>query len=875
MKLRNAGRWILAGALTAVLVVHCGGESPEPFTYSIEPSLAAGFPEYRESERGDRPLVASRDRNGVVSVFVANEVILGPASQAELDALLARYNGTVIETNAIPAPPARLGVTLTPEEMAPTEYVIRLDPSAVTLETFVEDAEAAGFEGERALSSEGGAKLMALLMRERRQGAEVSPNYVYFPGSPMLIATEEHPAGGGFLNAFSWPSSGLRFDATMAGSKSGVLEAWQFLRAHGIERRVNVAIIDDGFWLDNQGFPGSVLASGISDLHEGPPPAQYDFDGDDNLAGGPNPAKCTGGNPCPWHGNDSASVATAMADNQYGAAGTGGWVSNPILFKTDLTRSEVRRAVRTAVAWGADVVSMSFSGHCNLDCAMWPGTAGIEIWAAAQTKKTVFIACAGNDDHELGDLDVYPCQVLGVICVGALNDGSNTRAGFSNYGTGVDIYAPTNIATTPNPASQPNLSSGGGTSASAPFVAGIAAMMKAIDPALDSAQVWQMLKESAWTDSPDSRVGRYVNAFAAVKAAAGNALPPDPLEPNDTKWGASKATLNQPHMELTIRPGDSDFFRFELQDYAEVAIELQYMAGLGFLGATLLENDDQGPPVEQLVTTTNLGKTYRMKLMPPGLYRFRVGGTALNHYHMAVNAYPKALEPDEFEVNDTFFSAALPAHGSHLVNLHVDSDTDFYRFEVPTLALLEEFEFAIVFADSGPLGVNFLKLGTSPTPGTVLNLNQPGIYTAQVSGPKATRYVFSLGRRASRDLLPDFPTPVEDYSVLDPTDSLLRWLLGDVEGFVFTQSASNLRAYEGLELVGEGLSVTLFNAEGAVIAEGEKLTGPDAGVGQQLSFENTVKDAMYVLLVEREGAGAMPEGAVRPMIEYRLSWTSY
>lgn len=283
----RAGWPVVALALVAMTMVQCTRDAREPFTWAIEPSLADDFPEFRQSEKGDRPLAGAQDENGLLSVFVANEVVLSPAGEAELAAFLARYGGTVIETNAIPQPPPGLDVSLTAEEMAPTEYAIRLDPGVMTLDTFAEDGRAAGFHGNRTFSSEEGAKLMALILRELRGGAEISPNYVFFPAAQLLTATEEHPQGSSFLDAFSWTQ--LRFASTMTGSKSSVLEAWQFVRAHGIERRVNVAIIDVGFWLDNEGKPGSVLASGVSDLHGSLAPDQYDFNGDDFLAGGPNP----------------------------------------------------------------------------------------------------------------------------------------------------------------------------------------------------------------------------------------------------------------------------------------------------------------------------------------------------------------------------------------------------------------------------------------------------------------------------------------------------------------------------------------------------------------------------------------------------------
>ena len=45
--------------------------------------------------------------------------------------------------------------------------------------------------------------------------------------------------------------------------------------------------------------------------------------------------------------------------------------------------------------------------------------------------------------------------------------------------------------------------------------------MKAIDPALTSEQVRNILRDTGWTDSPDPKVFRYVNALEAVPFEAG------------------------------------------------------------------------------------------------------------------------------------------------------------------------------------------------------------------------------------------------------------------------------------------------------------------------------------------------------------------
>lgn len=858
--------------VAGLFALGCGTDkttATEPFTYAIDPAVGDGIPAERESDRGNRPLTAAADRDGVVSVFVANEVVLAGVTPVEVDEFVSRHGGVVIETDAIPDPPAHLDIPLSDADKAPTEYVVRVDPSDFSLDDFIRDSEAAGFEGDRTFASETGARLSALIASEIRNGINASPNYVFLPDGEMLFGTQEHPQGMGFLDAFTMAP--LRFDDSLAGNNSSVLQAWQFVSAHGIERRVNVAIIDGGFWLDNQGFPGSVLPSGVSDFHGSIAPDQYDFDGDDYLAGGPNPASCTGGAPCPWHGNNSASVAAAFADNQYGSAGTGGWVSNSMMFRTNYTRAQVRRAVRTASKWGADVVSMSFGGDCNLDCIAYPGTAGFFIlWE--QNQGLVFVASAGNDNRNVDVKKVYPCLVPGVICVGALNNNNNGRASFSNFGSGVDLFAPTNIASTPNPATMPALDSAGGTSASAPFVAGVAAMMKAIDPSLTSEGTRTLLRDTAWPGSSSSFVSRRLNALNAVKAAANQMLPTDPLEPNDLPSSANVITTPAFTSPLTIYP-DSDYFFFQLNDYATVDVDLIYMAGLGKVTTFFVNDGQTSAPSGLSIVPYDIGTLRRYDLLGPGSYRLGVGADALNLYQLSVRASDVALPADLFEVNDTLPTAAPVAGGSYSVTLHVDADVDYYAFSVATASPIGSYTFALGSSDVGPLSLYLYKdgAGVGPVGPTKVSLDQLGSYVVRVTGVGRTRYDFKLGFQVDPDLFV-LAVPVEELWLIDPTTAIDRVLLGERDGLVFAQDATTLSRYQAIQISGEGVKATLYDDQGNVVTEGTLVFSPEAGSYERVGFEDTSAGKTYVLLIER--TEVLPDNALLPALDYALRWSA-
>lgn len=149
------------------------------------------------------------------------------------------------------------------------------------------------------------------------------------------------------------------------------------------------------------------------------------------------------------------------------------------------------------------------------------------IYAAADHCRTnhdaLLVHAAGNDQQYIvGDNDLDS-----IIFVGAtLPD--DTRAGFSNFGPLVDLWAPGNEIAAP--------AEGGGwtpsfrgTSAAAPIVAGVAALIWSVDPELSPDEVEAILKQSCDQVPSLDELGGYgrVNALEALKIAAGiNTLPP-------------------------------------------------------------------------------------------------------------------------------------------------------------------------------------------------------------------------------------------------------------------------------------------------------------------------------------------------------------
>ena len=169
--------------------------------------------------------------------------------------------------------------------------------------------------------------------------------------------------------------------------------------------------------------------------------------------------------------------------------------------------------VADGIVWaadnGADVINLSLGG---------PGSSTLLTAAVdhARSLGVTVIAAAGNSNTST---PFYPAATRGVIGVSAV-DSSRARAGFSNYGSYVDIAAPGVGIVSSYPSGYASLS---GTSMASPHVAGVAALVEAAAPGLTPAQVERVLAGST-TDlgvtGRDQLFGHgLVDAVRAVQAA--------------------------------------------------------------------------------------------------------------------------------------------------------------------------------------------------------------------------------------------------------------------------------------------------------------------------------------------------------------------
>lgn len=224
------------------------------------------------------------------------------------------------------------------------------------------------------------------------------------------------------------------------------------------------------------------------------------------------------------HGTSVVGIIGAIKDNNEGIAGVApGCRIIPIRAFGQLPYSSnhVVNSIDWAVSHGADVINCSnggFPSNDNIISAINRATT-----EGRDGKGCIVVVSAGNQRSSL----TFPATLSNVISVGACRH-SGYRLADSNYGPGLDVVAPgENIVTTDiigaegynisgnsqYPADLPNLSYTryfDGTSAAAPHVSGIAALILSEYPDLTESQVRRAIelgctRPSGYSYSNDNR----------------------------------------------------------------------------------------------------------------------------------------------------------------------------------------------------------------------------------------------------------------------------------------------------------------------------------------------------------------------------------
>jgi subtilisin family serine protease len=233
----------------------------------------------------------------------------------------------------------------------------------------------------------------------------------------------------------------------------------------------------------------------------------------------------------------SAPAARILAIRAFGVAQNGAESSSFVILKS----------LDYAASHGAQIINMSFAG---------PKDALIErSLAAVAAKGIVMVAAAGNAGAKSPPL--YPAANENVIAVSATDDHDRLFAA-SNRGGYVAIAAPGVDIFLPAPDEKYQMTSG--TSFSAAYVSGIAALLLERNPALKQDEVRATLMKTARDLGAPGRDDLFgageADAYAAVAAAV--AAPATPVAAASGPTGGDKALNppNAPEPQKSVDPQD-------------------------------------------------------------------------------------------------------------------------------------------------------------------------------------------------------------------------------------------------------------------------------------------------------------------------------
>ena len=234
--------------------------------------------------------------------------------------------------------------------------------------------------------------------------------------------------------------------------------------------------------------------------------------------------------------------------------GSGFDILNGILWSAGLANSS-----NTVPVQAANIINMSLGGGGFSQATQ-------DACTAAHNAGAVLIAAAGNENSGTPS---FPAAYDDVISVAALDQQSN-RAPYSNFHASVDIAAPGGdtsidsngdgfidgvLSPRPDDSVSPvdfnTFAFYQGTSMAAPHVAGVAALVLAMDPSLSPDQVESILRTTATDLGAPGRDDLFgdgmVNAFAAVQLAGGGSTAAPSLS-----LAASSVLLDTPGTSQTV-----------------------------------------------------------------------------------------------------------------------------------------------------------------------------------------------------------------------------------------------------------------------------------------------------------------------------------
>ncbi|SMF13836.1 hypothetical protein SAMN02745866_00874 [Alteromonadaceae bacterium Bs31] len=314
-----------------------------PSTITVETALVPVMSELPAFEDGvPRTISAVEDENGVIAMFVENEVWLSTNNPEQLASFLDRWDGEVIaDFDAQKYKIANLD----------NQYLVRVNTADTDISELADDLAnlQPGTRGDFKVSSQAAAATLAISAETARAGVVSGINWVGQGSDFRNRDIADSPAGVSSAdpNAFSWPSHTIEGD-----QNTGVAEAWRALDFANLltPNKVGLAILDMGFDPNADYQQGWVAFSNI------PLVAPI---GTENIIG-------CGENPCLWHGTNVLGAAMAVANNGFGSAGPAGPVARPVIIHTSYDFFTSIFALAEAKVLGAKIANMSYSAPVHI-----------------------------------------------------------------------------------------------------------------------------------------------------------------------------------------------------------------------------------------------------------------------------------------------------------------------------------------------------------------------------------------------------------------------------------------------------------------------------------------------------------------------------